>query len=85
MPHGTFSRTWVPGICADAGLASRIPANRRSHRENSSAGRLQIAQQVGMLPLTGTTSADHMREDHGIDSFNLADEDVRAIESIARR
>jgi diketogulonate reductase-like aldo/keto reductase len=36
----------------------------------------RFAQQVGMLPLTGTTDPAHMREDLAIDDFELADEDV---------
>jgi diketogulonate reductase-like aldo/keto reductase len=42
----------------------------------------RFARQVGMLPLTGTTSAAHMREDLAIDDFALSDDDVRRIESL---
>jgi diketogulonate reductase-like aldo/keto reductase len=42
----------------------------------------RFAKQVGMLPLTGTTNAAHMREDLAIDDFELAAEDVAAIESL---
>lgn len=45
----------------------------------------RFAHQVGMLPLTGTTDPDHMREDLQIFDFELTDEDVRAIETIAVR
>ncbi len=37
---------------------------------------------VGMLPLTGTTSRVHMKEDLKLD-FSLKDEDIRFIENIA--
>ena len=42
-----------------------------------------FARGVGMLPLTGTTNAEHMKED--LASFNvaLAPDDVRAIEALA--
>jgi diketogulonate reductase-like aldo/keto reductase len=45
----------------------------------------RFAQQVGMLPLTGTTDPAHMREDLSCDQFTLSDEDVSAIESLLRR
>lgn len=43
----------------------------------------RFAQQVGMLPLTGTTDPAHMREDLAVAQFELAAEDVRRIENIA--
>lgn len=45
----------------------------------------RFAQQVGMLPLTGTTSAEHMREDLAIDDFSLSDDDLQTIEKIGMR
>jgi diketogulonate reductase-like aldo/keto reductase len=43
----------------------------------------RFALQVGMLPLTGTTSPAHMGEDLAALEFELPEEDVRAIERIA--
>jgi diketogulonate reductase-like aldo/keto reductase len=43
----------------------------------------RFARQVGMLPLTGTTDAAHMREDLESDRFELSGEDVRWIETFA--
>ncbi|HVR84321.1 MAG TPA: aldo/keto reductase [Planctomycetota bacterium] len=43
----------------------------------------RFAQQVGMLPLTGTTSAQHMKEDLACEEFTLTPEEVRVIETIA--
>jgi diketogulonate reductase-like aldo/keto reductase len=43
----------------------------------------RFALQVGMIPLTGTSSAAHMKEDLGSYDFELSDEDVRLIEGIA--
>ncbi len=43
----------------------------------------RFAIQAGMLPLTGTTSADHMREDLDALNFELSDEDVQAIERLS--
>ena len=45
----------------------------------------RYAQQVGMLPLTGTTDIDHMREDLASSSFQLTADEVGLIESIAAR
>jgi diketogulonate reductase-like aldo/keto reductase len=42
----------------------------------------RFARQVGMLPLTGTTDAAHMREDLAIDDFSLSDDDVDQIEQL---
>jgi diketogulonate reductase-like aldo/keto reductase len=42
----------------------------------------RFARQVGMLPLTGTTSAAHMQEDIAIDDFELSAEDVQRIEDL---
>jgi diketogulonate reductase-like aldo/keto reductase len=42
----------------------------------------RFAIQCGMLPLTGTTDPDHMREDLDI-GFELSDDEVRTLESIA--
>jgi diketogulonate reductase-like aldo/keto reductase len=43
----------------------------------------RFALQVGMIPLTGTSDAAHMREDLASFDFALDDADVAAIESIA--
>jgi len=43
----------------------------------------RFALQVGMQPLTGTTSAEHMREDLQVYDFELTTEDVQVIENIA--
>lgn len=43
----------------------------------------RFALQVGMLPLTGTTDATHMKEDLGALDFELTAEDVAVIEKIA--
>lgn len=45
----------------------------------------RFALQAGMLPLTGTTDVDHMREDLDVHDFELTAEDVGVIENIAVR
>lgn len=51
------------------------------------AGPLQVifrfAQQIGMLPLTGTTNPQHMKEDLQIEDFELTPEEITLIEGIS--
>jgi len=42
----------------------------------------RFAMQVGMLPLTGTTNPQHMKEDLQSDHFTLLPEEIRQIETI---
>jgi len=42
----------------------------------------RFAMQIGMLPLTGTTNAQHMKEDLQSDQFDLTAEDLHQIEAI---
>src|SRR6478672_12771223 len=59
-----------------AGLAAQL---------NATSAQLifAFARQVGMLPLTGTSSADHMRQDLASLKITLPPDAVRTIESIA--
>jgi diketogulonate reductase-like aldo/keto reductase len=43
---------------------------------------LKFSMQAGMVPLTGTTSLQHMKEDLGIFGFELTEDEVGFIESI---
>jgi diketogulonate reductase-like aldo/keto reductase len=43
----------------------------------------RFAQAVGMLPLTGTSSAEHMRQDLASRELSLNEAEVRAIEGLA--
>ena len=42
----------------------------------------RFAQSVGMLPLTGTADAEHMKQDLASHTLALSDDEVRAIESL---
>jgi diketogulonate reductase-like aldo/keto reductase len=42
----------------------------------------RFAQQVGMLPLTGTTDPRHMREDMASSTFDLTEDELRQIEAV---
>jgi diketogulonate reductase-like aldo/keto reductase len=44
---------------------------------------LRFAQQVGMLPLTGTTNPEHMAEDLAISGFTLDERELAAVASPA--
>jgi diketogulonate reductase-like aldo/keto reductase len=43
----------------------------------------RFAMQIGMLPLTGTTSQQHMREDLESERFALSPEEIELIETVA--
>jgi diketogulonate reductase-like aldo/keto reductase len=43
----------------------------------------RFAIQVGMLPITGTTDEQHMKEDLGVSAIELTPEEVSFIESVA--
>ena len=45
----------------------------------------RFALDVGMLPLTGTTSIDHMRQDLAVSDIRLEPAEVELIERIAKR
>ena len=57
----------------------------RRHQKTVSQVIFRFAQQVGMLPLTGTTDDGHMREDLESSTFQLAEEEVRLIEGLGAR
>jgi len=42
----------------------------------------RFAMQIGMLPLTGTTNPQHMKEDLQAEEFTLSPEDIQRIETI---
>jgi diketogulonate reductase-like aldo/keto reductase len=44
----------------------------------------RFSQQIGMLPLTGTTSPDHMKEDLQCERFTLSPDELAVIETIGQ-
>lgn len=44
----------------------------------------RFSQQIGMLPLTGTTNPQHMKEDLASDNFTLTQEELALIETIGQ-
>ena len=89
----------VRDICQAHGVIyqgfSLLTANRavlvdpeiRAIARRSGAGIAQVifrfAMQIGMLPLTGTTSEQHMKEDLQAEQFTLSSEEIQRIETIA--
>ena len=45
----------------------------------------RFAFDVGMIPLTGTTDAGHMRMDLDVFNFRLEPKEIRAVEGLAAR
>jgi len=89
----------VREICRANGIVyqgfSLLTANREVLADpeiHAIAGRLgagpaqvifRFAMQIGMLPLTGTTSPQHMKEDLQAEQLALSAEEIRRIETIA--
>jgi diketogulonate reductase-like aldo/keto reductase len=89
----------VRALCRQHGVTyqgfSLLTANRRvlanptlraiaaRHRATPEQVVLRFAQQIGMLPLTGTKDPEHMRQDLAISSFELAPAEVAEIEEVA--
>ena len=89
----------VREICQAHGIIyqgfSLLTANRevladpeiRTIAKRLGAGSAQIifrfAMQIGMLPLTGTTTQQHMKEDLQAERFALSTEEIQRIETIA--
>lgn len=53
------------------------------HRATPCQVIFRFAQQIGMVPLTGTTDPEHMREDLASNRFDLNPGDLRTIEEMA--
>lgn len=88
----------VRAFCADQGIVyqgfSLLTANREAlvhpelvriaqrHGRTASQIVFRFALDVGMLPLTGTTSADHMRADLDVATFRLDADEVARIDRL---
>jgi diketogulonate reductase-like aldo/keto reductase len=89
----------VRSFCSDRKIIyqgfSLLTANREVLRHSTVIGLAErlsatpaqvvfsFARAIGMLPLTGTSNADHIKEDLASSNLTLPPEAVRAIESIA--
>jgi len=79
MYQGFSLLTANPGVL----LHPAVTAISRRIRMNPEQVIFRFALQAGMVPLTGTTSEEHMKEDLRVNSAALTDEEVRFIEQIA--
>lgn len=59
-----------------------ILAIARRHEATLAQVVFRFAMQIGMLPLTGTTNPQHMKEDLQVESFTLSPEELGRIETI---
>lgn len=72
-------------LTANPEVLQHPPLIARARQMNATPAQLifSFARAVGILPLTGTSSADHMKEDLASLGFRLPPELVQAMESIA--
>ncbi len=91
----------IRNLCAERGITyqgfSLLTANQsvvasttvadiaRNHKRTPAQIILRFAVDIGILPLTGTTNIDHMQADLAIQDFELNEQEVRTIESIAMK
>jgi len=57
-----------------------VRAIARRHGKTTSQVVFRFCQQVGMLPLTGTSGIAHMKEDLAIDDFTLDAGEIAMVE-----
>ena len=71
-------------LTANKDLMARSELARIAHRYGRTPAQIifRFALDVGIIPLTGTTDADHMRADLDVLGFHLEPEDVKWIESL---
>lgn len=70
-----WTLTANPGILASAEIKSLAARYQRGAAQVF----FRYLTQIGIVPLTGTTSAQHMREDLAIFDFELSEEDCEAV------
>ena len=69
----------------DALVHPDMTAIAKRHGRQSAQIVFRFALDVGMLPLTGTTDAAHMRSDLGVVDFHLQPEEIERIENLLVR
>lgn len=72
-------------LTANRGVLAHANMRRIASRHSRTVSQIvfRFALDVGMLPLTGTTSQAHMREDLDVSEFQLTPDEVSLIERIA--
>ncbi|MDZ4684927.1 MAG: aldo/keto reductase [Planctomycetaceae bacterium] len=71
-------------LTANRAVLARPAVGRITQRHQRTTSQIvfRFALEVGMIPLTGTSSADHMCEDLEVFDFRLAPEEVEQIENL---
>jgi diketogulonate reductase-like aldo/keto reductase len=72
-------------LTANREVLSHPETARIARRHNRTAGQIifRFALDAGMLPLTGTTNAGHMRDDLSVFDFQLDGEEIECLEHVA--
>ncbi len=80
--HIIYQSFWTltanPGVLADPAVKSLAKKYQRSPAQIV----FRYLTQIGIIPLTGTTSEQHMRDDLAIFDIKLTDEDCQQIEGL---
>lgn len=69
----------------DVLISSPLGQIAKRHERSAAQIIIRFALDVGMIPLTGTTNADHMQADLDVFDFQLEREEVEQIERLATR
>jgi diketogulonate reductase-like aldo/keto reductase len=72
-------------LTANAEALTHAEARRVAQRHGRSVSQIvfRFALDVGMIPLTGTTSDKHMRDDLDVFGFQLEPAEIARIENVA--
>ncbi|HUQ70203.1 MAG TPA: aldo/keto reductase [Planctomycetaceae bacterium] len=72
-------------LTANRAALARPEIGRMAQRHQRTTSQIvfRFALDVGMIPLTGTTSADHMRDDLGVFDLRLTQDEIEQIEHLA--
>jgi len=81
IPHLVFSDS-SPGK-SNEGLHPEIQAIARQTNKNIQQIIFKFSEQIGMIPLTGTRSVQHMKSNLEIHDFKLSDSQIKTLENIA--
>ena len=76
----------MKGTCVDKAASNQVAGRPRDIHALSDGRVLDcdlLVMAVGMLPLTGTSNAEHMKQDLAGRTLTLTPEEVQAIESLA--
>ena len=76
--QGFWTLTANPGVLAHATMKSLVEKYERSSAQLF----FRYLTQIGIIPLTGTTSEHHMRQDVAIFDFELTAEECRQIDAL---